>query len=95
MAEQPTDRIEEDNSTPGLEGSESEGETNPPKRPKVGWQETLITLTASQQEQLAQLARQSNMATKPTPNLATCVTDARVLRYLNWQNSILIPAAMQ
>jgi hypothetical protein len=75
MADQPTDQIEEDNPSPALEGSESEGETNPPKRPKVGWQESLITLIASQQEQLAQLARQSNMATKPTPNMATCVAD--------------------
>jgi hypothetical protein len=75
MADQPTDQIEEDNPSPALKGSESEGETNPPKRPKVGWQESLITLIASQQEQLAQLARQSNMATKPTPNMATCVAD--------------------
>jgi hypothetical protein len=75
MADQLTDQIEEDNPSPALEGSESEGETNPPKRPKVGWQESLITLIASQQDQLAQLARQSNMATKPTPNMATCVAD--------------------
>jgi hypothetical protein len=42
-----------------------------PKRPKVQWQETLIALIAAQQDQLAQLSRQSNTTPSATRSVDT------------------------
>jgi hypothetical protein len=55
--EDQADQVEIDREEPGLP---------PPKRKSVPWQETLLTLIANQQEQIAEL-RKSNMA-GPTPS---------------------------
>ncbi|KAH0820619.1 hypothetical protein GEV33_002172 [Tenebrio molitor] len=58
--EDQAEQVEIDREEPGLP---------PPKRKSVPWQETLLTLIANQQEQIAEL-RKSNMA-GPTPSTST------------------------
>lgn len=54
-----------------VQDSEEEEMSPSPKRAKMQWQETLINLVATQQQQLAELTRQSKMAivASPTPSL--------------------------
>lgn len=60
-----------------------------PKRVKVQWQETLLSLIAAQQEQLAVLTRQSNMAV-PTPS-----TSSHGIESVNTQTSTTVTTSFR
>ncbi|KAJ8962305.1 hypothetical protein NQ318_018284 [Aromia moschata] len=75
---------ERDNSRCDGEASEDNEEVDirgvlppSPKRVKVQWQESLFTLPATQQKQLAELTQQSKMATShsPTPSTSSSETE--------------------
>lgn len=47
-----------------------------PKRIRLNWQEALISLVSTQQEQLAELTRQTKMAASPAPTPSTSISGA-------------------
>lgn len=59
-----------------VQDSEEEESSPSPKRAKVQWQETLINLVATQQQQLAELTRQSKMAIVPSPTPSVIEADS-------------------